>query len=635
MRFMKRGAIALQLIVVIGVMHQTATLAQEEEYLDTSLPREIAVASYPGEYYEVEVPDTVDLTDHAHAAINVLTRALEPEWDYEQYFLMKITHNPPHFEMGHGGLLNINAKWLEALPMLRVMTGSTHNIDVDGKLMGSLIHVTGKDGLCYQPIDGRPWSFFEDFTRGIGKPYADIFGEGRQLLAYSVWYQHTKDPMWRELGERKMRRLREMVLKKDGTYYFRLSRGYTPWDKDPTKGPIVPLGDHVLYDVEQGMTGTPAAYIVGFTPQGCANWDRLIDGELAMDLGGGLARYLHIYGKMLDEDTGRFLADHFTHVTHSLVSNLAYALAAEDKEMTKWAKRGFDWIVEQADPNQTGILLSDPTDTCFIADIINLGIMLSQGGEGNYWEEVDGWVRNTFVNVQVMQREVDRINALPYEWKDDLPVDNRQFKDGAERCRGGFLHSLKARDRAIGCCTGNASRTIYYIWNNIIESEGDALKVNLLMNRASPWADINSYLPFEGKVEIAMKQAKESISVRIPEWTNWNQVACSVNGAGRDFTWNHGYINLGGAAAGDRITVEFPMRTRVLKTVVKGMEDLIDTNKNEPWRHECEVELRGNTIVNITPDAGLQIVENHEKYCALEVPTRKVTRFVSNESFVW
>ncbi len=92
------------------------------------------------------VPDTLDLVDHANLEINVLTSCLAPEYDYEQYDFLDFRVNPPLFKLG-GGLINLNPKMAEALLRLRVMTGSKYNLDIDGKLIGSLVHITGKDGI--------------------------------------------------------------------------------------------------------------------------------------------------------------------------------------------------------------------------------------------------------------------------------------------------------------------------------------------------------------------------------------------------------------------------------------------------------------------------------------------------------
>jgi hypothetical protein len=41
--------------------------------------------------------------------------------------------------------------------------------------------------------------------------------------------------------------------------------------------------------------------------------------------------------------------------------------------------------------------------------------------------------------------------------------------------------------------------------------------VNLLLNRASAWADLDSYIPYEGRVDVRVKRDCE-LAVRIPEW---------------------------------------------------------------------------------------------------------------------
>jgi len=453
----------------------------------------------------------------------------------------------------------------------------------------------------------------------------------------AVWYQHDKNSIWKDIEERKIRRLSEMTLKKDDTQYFRLSRGYTPWDTEPTKGPVIPIGDHEVYSPDQGMTGTPAAYIAGFLPQAGANWYRITGHQPALDLGGGLARYLQSHGKMLDADTGKVLADHYTHVTHSLLSNLAYALTAGDMEMVKWVKRGYDYIANLQDEGKTGILMSDPTCSCFVADMINIGIMFSQAGIDDYWEEVDIWTRNTFANLQIQDKEVEGIKALPVSRKTGLEPGFKYYDDGADRARGGWYHSITpyARNRSIGCCNGNCSRAVYYIWDNIFTSDGNELRVNLALNRASSWADINSYLPYKGKVEIKMKKTKKNLSIRIPEWTNWNKVECTVNREQRDFEWSGSYINVGKVKSKDSVVVRFPMKDRSLTTIIRWTGSYIPGGGKREGERPCEVKLKGNTIVGITPDYGILIAKKHEKYQGKKVPMRKVTRFVSNEHFIW
>ena len=77
------------------------------------------------------------------------------------------------------------------------------------------------------------------------------------------------------------------------------------------------------------------------------------------------------------------------------------------------------------------------------------------------------------------------------------------------------------------CCLGNGSRAVFYIWRRMIDYNEGQLRINLLLNRASPWAEIHSYIPYEGRVDITIKKNLD-LKVRIPEWTQPGDVSCRV-----------------------------------------------------------------------------------------------------------
>jgi len=56
------------------------------------------------------------------------------------------------------------------------------------------------------------------------------------------------------------------------------------------------------------------------------------------------------------------------------------------------------------------------------------------------------------------------------------------------------------------CCAGNASRTLYYVWERMLEHTDGVLKLNPAAHRASRWADIDSYIPYQGRVDFHVKQ---------------------------------------------------------------------------------------------------------------------------------
>jgi hypothetical protein len=64
------------------------------------------------------------------------------------------------------------------------------------------------------------------------------------------------------------------------------------------------------------------------------------------------------------------------------------------------------------------------------------------------------------------------------------------------------------------CCTANASQGLY-IMPGRARSAGSAAHVNLLLNHTSAWIEMDSSLPYEGKVAIRNKAASR-LAARIP-----------------------------------------------------------------------------------------------------------------------
>ena len=68
------------------------------------------------------------------------------------------------------------------------------------------------------------------------------------------------------------------------------------------------------------------------------------------------------------------------------------------------------------------------------------------------------------------------------------------------------------------CCRGNGAQEPYRAWDGIVSCTDGAAQVNLLLNRASPWLDVDSHLPYEGRVVIQDKRAR-TVAVRLPGWS--------------------------------------------------------------------------------------------------------------------
>ncbi len=161
---------------------------------------------------------------------------------------------------------------------------------------------------------------------------------------------------------------------------------------------------------------------------------------------------------------------------------------------------------------------------------------------------------------------------------------------------------------------------MYYAWDSILKSEGTTLRVNLLLNRASPWTDLNSYLPYEGKVLLRMKQAK-TLLVRIPSWTDRQQVSCSVNGKRREYNWEGSYLRVGAVQPADEVVVGFPIVEKTLQREIKS--------------HRYTVTVRGFTVVDLLPKADVTPLFERAYYRRGAAPLKNVRRFVSEQQITW
>src|SRR3972149_6217779 len=102
------------------------------KYISEKIP-EFEFPSYNGERYEVMVPDTLDLQERATLSINGLTGPTDPKADYELYWMVYFRHNPPM--MNHDWNDQVQAKFWEALPLMRLISGSGLNMHVEQRWM--------------------------------------------------------------------------------------------------------------------------------------------------------------------------------------------------------------------------------------------------------------------------------------------------------------------------------------------------------------------------------------------------------------------------------------------------------------------------------------------------------------------
>jgi hypothetical protein len=158
----------------------------------------------------------------------------------------------------------------------------------------------------------------------------------------------------------------------------------------------------------------------------------------------------------------------------------------------------------------------------------------------------------------------------------------------------------------------------------MIEHQNDQLRVNLLLNRASQWADVYSYIPYEGRVDLKIKKPCRSVLLRAPEWVPAGNEATSaeVGGVARPLTWKGRYIDIGTVNAGDKVTLKFPIWVRTVKEKI-GIQTYT-------------LKIKGNTVISIDPPGkNMPLYADRANLEFGELPWKKVNRFVASTDLNW
>lgn len=541
----------------------------------------IPMPQVQGRRYSVKAPDTLDIQYRAELALRAMTNCTDPQNNYAPYDNMNLWRNPPILR----STTMFNGKYMEATPLLRFLTGSEMNQHVDQSWRS----------LFIQSVADYPWW-------GI---------DGGRLLAWvGNNYRIEKDPCWLELGKQAVQGLSQKMVYQGDYCYYPDEKGAMPTGWDATWGGWVLQGLTQLYLA----TNDPAA----------------------LRLAGGLARYLKDHAGVFDSE-GRFMARHpsgngpalhFHHNGNALEGISAYALAANDSEFASFAKSGYEWARSTGSP-LVGFFpeyIQDwPDDrpyvdceTCCTADMIQMAMTLSEAQQGDYWDDADRYVRNQFAGMQLLDNQwIDRIvAALPF-----APLEAGE--DGervSERLIGSFASWASASDWYIEgqpgttfCCIGNGARALYYVWEKMIGMKNGALRVNLLLNRASPWADVNSYVPYEGQVDVTVKTAC-NLEIRLPEWVKPEEASALVNGVQRELTFRGRYALVGSVVSGDQVAFTFPISERSVEATI--------------GEQPCKLVVKGNEVVSIDPPGKWYPLYQRENY------RENLVRWVDRERFV-
>ena len=146
------------------------------------------------------------------------------------------------------------------------------------------------------------------------------------------------------------------------------------------------------------------------------------------------------------------------------------------------------------------------------------------------------------------------------------------------------------------------------------------MEVNLLLNRASSWADVDSHIPYQGRVDVLIKKPSD-LRIRIPEWVNATETSCLVNGKEQSLSWQGRYALVGSVKPRDKVTLTFPISERIDRIRVEG--------------HEYTLVREGNDVVSVDPPGQNYPQYQRDHYRENQTRFKAIKRFVSERIIDW
>ena len=569
-----------------------------------------------------QIPDTLDLADHGRLAINGMLGSINPDLNFESVFLHILDVHPPYMLHWSTMISGVMPKYIEALPMLRLMSGSDQDRDLQQGFMKAMLNNAKDDGLVYDlAIDSRPWNVGVYYgRRDWNEDYANTIGNSRMVAGFTFWHQVTGDESWKQQAKKTAERLLELIIQ-EGDY---------AWYPNPG------CGNDFSYPRISGWTTTepPASIDEGYEPQA-------VLGSISAPLRGftryyqlsGDERFLEISGKIVNfasqtkfwggvhdmmppagAERGHFRGHFHAALSSALRGFLDYAMLADDMAIKMKVRDGYEWA-RQRGIHRLGIFTHtyEGSEGCTMADMVGLAVGLIDAGLGDYWDDVEMYARNGLISAQAT--DVEELKRVSQEGKHRPPEaewggefdsrfsgNNKGVLPGQEihervleRAIGTFSHLAGARymiPQMMSCCTANGSMGLYYAWEGILRSDGHSAAVNMWLNRRSPWVDVWSWLPYEGKLVLQNKGMRR-ISIRKPAWARPSKIRCQLNGGDVEPAWSSNRMVFGGLRGDEVITLQTPV------TQDSTTYTMVNLHAPHTSKEQYLCEFKGHTALSV------------------------------------
>jgi hypothetical protein len=523
----------------------------------------VAAESDPRKSRRLYLPS---LHDRAKLAINCLTEHCDVARGRMPYFYTRMADRPPTMMLAVWSYGDGLGRSVDALVLLRHLTGDTLDHPADKTMRASLVGLLGVDGLSWVPAE--PWTMNEPHTR------TEWLQQGT-LLALTSLFQVTGDAEYRRLTEQNIRGLLRLARRRPeghldfpGSSYTR-SDGWAPHGTDP-------FHRYSTFSVGTTMPLLRFHRLTGFAP--------------ALELASGLMDWA-----LRDHDDGKKLFDlgHFHMQSRLMLSVLLRGLVKSDRADLELGEQLYrkackvgtlsGWFPEQI--NNPEHNRSNLGEACCLCDMLEAAILLAQHRDPRYWHDAERYVRNHLLAFQLT--EADWFAQMTHRPPDQYLLNFRPNTDpatgvvsnerAAKTLLGGFAGwgavTAMSDDSPFAninqhCCNAAGARAVYDAWRYAVTDEAGTLSVNLHVHRRHAAAEILAEEEIAGdgsgtgRLRIRMFAGRK-LRVRVPEFVEPREMRVRVNAGAREATAERGFLNAGDVPAGASVEIEYPLKRRV------------------------------------------------------------------------
>lgn len=513
----------------------------------------------------------------ARLALNYLTSMVDEREDWLPYWLVNVNSFPAWARHCRVDDAELVASWYSAIVAVRRILGTDEGREVEEGFKRHLYRHWGEDGLRYHAA--YPWTHTIHHS----------FHEDSYVLAGLNTAIEEGEDTARELAHGMVRGLRRLVVHR---------RMRTFWSGDfPIDEPVYEFPNDVLlksggFDLECVTGRGEPAIRNGIMLHALVRHWQLTGDETSLDLATGIANHLIGLSRYFN-----WRGEFFGHVHSATWAAAGLVLLGRLGGVERYVEFGrriweyvrslsssFGWVPEYA---QWHPMSEEHCETCCIKDMIECGLELADAGHEEGWDLVNRYVRN-----QLDEQQLKDGGFVPVDASGRPDEPGITWRDLDRRVVGGWSGGAEpnsislARFRSIaGCCVGTAPQALAMVRRRIVDEADGVVTVNLPIECEAAAASVAIGYPNEGTLTVTARRSGE-YRLRVHPFMG-ERLSLRVNGGDRPLVWRGQCLKVDGVRAGDTILLSHPIRERIERETVRGVE--------------FEVAWKGCDVVGLTP----------------------------------